>query len=329
MRVVQMSRFGGPEVLDIVEAAVPMPGKGEVLVRVRAAGVNFADTLMRQNKYALTPPLPSVLGHEVAGTVERLGDGVDNILRGARVAAPLFGAGVWFGGYSEYVLIDADFVTPLPDELSFETAAALMVQGLTALYLTKRVNLQGKTVLVNAAAGGVGTLLVQLAKRAGAKSVIAAASTKLKLDLARSVGADIGINYTNRNWNEELLVATGGNGPDVIYESVGGSVTTTSLETLAPLGEIFIYGALNIQSFQLGIPELLRLIFKNQSITGFALAPLLSAATLRSGLLELFDLAVTGQLKITIGGSYPLEQATEAHRNLEERRTTGKIVLAA
>lgn len=327
MRAVQMSRFGGPEVFEVIETPTPMPGPGQVLVRVRAAGVNFAETLMRESRYAVTPELPAILGTEVAGVIEGLGNRVSGLTVGARVAAPLFAAGVSFGGYAEYVLIDAGFVAPLPDALSFEDATALMVQGLTALYLTKQAPPNGKTVLVSAAAGGVGTLLVQLAKRAGAKTVIAAASAPQKLDFARSLGADAGVNYTQAHWVEQARAATAGAGPDIIYESVGGAVTKASLEALAPLGKLVIYGALNIQSFQLGGPELMGLIFKNQSVTGFALAPLLTPESLKMGLAELFDLAMHGQLKVTIAGTFPLERAAEAHRALEGRRTTGKIVL--
>jgi NADPH:quinone reductase len=327
MRAVQMSRFGGPDVLEIVETPTPQPGPGQVLLRVRAAGVNFADTLMRQNRYALTPELPAVLGHEVAGVIEAVGEGVRGLAPGARVVAPLFAAGRFVGGYAEHALIDAAFVAPIPSALSFEVAAALMVQGLTALHLVERVPPEGKTVLVSAAAGGVGSMLVQLAKRAGAKTVIAAASSGDKLEFARSLGADAGVDYTRSDWVERAREASGGAGPDIIYESAGGDVTKASLDALAPLGEIVIYGALNIQSFHLGVPELLGLIFKNQSVTGYALAPLLTSESLQAGLAKLFDLAMNGQLSVTIGGTFPLERAAEAHRALEGRRTTGKVLL--
>lgn len=273
------------------------------------------------------PELPAVLGTEVAGTIEDLGDGVGGLAVGARVAAPLFAAGSYFGGYADRVRIDAGLVVPLPDALSFEHATALMIQGLTALYLTRQAPPRGKTVLINAAAGRVGSLLVQLARRAGAATVIAAASTDKKLEFARSLGADAGVDYTRPDWVDRARAASGGDGPDIIYESVGGAVTKASLDVLAPRGEIVVYGALNIQGFQMGVPELLGLIFKNQSVTGFALAPLLTPESLRTGLTELFDLAVRGQLKVTIGGTYPLERAAEAHRALEGRRTTGKVVL--
>jgi NADPH2:quinone reductase len=297
-----------------------------VLVRVRAAGVNFADTLMRQNRYAVTPELPAILGTEIAGIVEKLGAGVSGIEVGMRVASPLFVGGQHCGGYVDYIVVDAGLLAPLPSSLPFEVATALMVQGLTALYLTRQISPRGKTVLVNAAAGGVGSLLVQMAKRAGAKAVIAAAGTDEKLDFARSLGADVCVNYTRSGWVKLARSASGGE-PDIIYESAGGDVTKASLEALAPLGELVVYGALNIQEFQIGVPELLGLIFKNQSVTGFALAPLLTPDSAKAALAELFELAVRGELKVTIGGTYPLHQAAEAHRALEERRTTGKLVL--
>lgn len=327
MRAVQIARFGGPEVLELVDLPTPTPGPGQVLVQAGAAGVNFAETLIRENRYAVTPTLPAVLGTEVAGVVRDRGPGVHGLAVGTRVAAPLFAAGVHFGGYADHVLIDANVVVPLPDDLSFADATALMVQGLTALFLTRQVSPRGKTVLVTAAAGGVGSLLVQLAKRAGATSVIAAASTARKLEFARALGADAGVNYSQPDWVELARTATGGRGPDIIYESVGGVVTKASLEALAPLGNLVIYGALNIQAFDLGVSELLGLIFKNQSLTGFAFAPLLTPEGLKSGLTELFELAGRGELTVRIGGSYALEQTAEAHRALSGRSTTGKLVL--
>jgi NADPH2:quinone reductase len=174
MNTVRISRFGGPEVLEIAEVPTPLPGPGQVLVRVRAAGINFADTLMRRNRYAVTPELPAILGTEIAGIVEKVGVAASGIEVGMRVASPLFVAGQHVGGYVDYVVVDAGLLAPLPSSLPFEVATALMVQGLTALYLTRQIPPRGKTVLVNAAAGGVGSLLVQLAKRAGAKAVIAA-----------------------------------------------------------------------------------------------------------------------------------------------------------
>ncbi|HKU36994.1 MAG TPA: zinc-binding dehydrogenase [Polyangiales bacterium] len=329
MKTVQFDRFGGPEVLELVQKPIPELHPGQVLVRVRASGVNLADTLIRENRYAVTPQLPATPGFEVTGTIERVATGVSGLSAGMRVAVPLFAAGAVEGGYAEYVVADADLVIPLPSGLSFEAATALMMQGLTALYLVRQTRPAGKTVLVHAAAGGVGTLLVQLAKRAGATRVIAGASSVHKLELARSLGADAGIDYTRTDWIEAVRRETADKGPDIIYESVGGDVTAGALEALAPLGNLVIYGALNIQSFELGVPELVRLIFKNQALTGFALPTLLTPEGLRTGLVELFDLAECGELKVEIGGRFAFEQAAEAHRVLSERRSVGKLVLVA
>jgi NADPH:quinone reductase len=326
MKAVQFSRFGGPEVFETVEVPTPKPGPGHLLIRVQVTGVNFADTLMRADRYAVTPSLPAILGSEAAGHVEAVGSGVDEFSLGQRVAAPLF-AGTGLGAYAEFVLIDAALAVPLSDAVSFEQAVAVMNQGLTALYLTRQAPPKGKSVLVNAAAGGVGSILVQLAKRGGARTVVAAASSADKLDFVRSLGADVGVNYTQAGWTDQLREATDGVGPDIIYESAGGDVTIKSLESLAPQGQIVIYGALNIQSFQLGVPELLGLIFKNQSLTGFAFVPLLTPPGLRSGLAELFELVTRGELTVTIGSRYPLTDAAQAHKALEGRRTTGKLIL--
>jgi NADPH2:quinone reductase len=328
MKAVQINRFGGPEVLQTVDIPTPVPGAGQLLVRVRSIGVNLADTLTRMDRYAVTPPLPAVLGSEAAGVVEAKGADVHGFAIGQRVVAPLFASNN-LGAYAEFVVIDAGLAVLLPDGISFEQAVALPIQGLTALYLTRQASPKGKSVLINAAAGGVGSLLVQLAKRAGARTVIAGGSSVQKLEFARSLGADAGVNYTEQNWIDELRGLTGGNGPDIIYESVGHEVTKASLAALAPLGQIVIYGALNIQSFQLGVPELLGLIFKNQSLTGFAFAPLLSPEGLRAGLDELFDLVTRGELLVTIGGRYPLAEASQAHSALEGRGTTGKLVLTS
>lgn len=324
MKAVQFSRFGGPEVLETVERPNPQPGPGEVLVRVRAAGVNYFETLMRRNLYAVTPELPMAPGVEVAGEIEAVGEGIDAALRGARVAVPMFAVGRPNGGYAEYLAIDAASVVPLPDGLSFEHAVALLVAGLTVLHLVRRSPPNGRTVLVTAAAGGVGSLLLQLAKHAGAERVIAVAGGAEKLEVAHSLGAEIGIDYREPGWAERIREATGGHGADIVYETVGGAVTKACLGVLASAGEL-VFAALG--RFELTAAELEGMLFRNQSLKGFALLPLLTPESLRADLAELFGLAAAGALTVTVGGCYPLDQAAEAHRALESRRSTGKVVL--
>jgi NADPH2:quinone reductase len=326
MNAVQIRRFGGPEVLEFITRETPVPAPGEVLVRVRAIGINLADTLTREDRYAVTPELPVVLGNEAVGNIVALGSAVSGFALGARVAVPLFAIGA-LGGYADHIVVDANLAVPIPDGISFEQATALMVQGLTALSLVRHASPAGKTVLVQAAAGGVGSLLIQLAKRAGATSILAAASTDEKRAFARSLGADHGVDYTKPDWTTVVRAMTDGNGPDVIYESVGGEVLKASLEVLAPFGEIVVYGALSFPHVQIREPELLGLIFKNQSITGFAIPTFLTPATLKTGLAELFDLVLRGELSVTIGGTYPLAEVADAHRAIEGRHTTGKLVL--
>ncbi|RWQ69326.1 MAG: zinc-binding alcohol dehydrogenase family protein [Mesorhizobium sp.] len=324
MRAIQLNRFGAPDVLDVVEMPKPEPQPGEVLIRVHAAGVNFFEVLMRADRYAVTPDLPMVLGVEAAGIVEAVGQGVDTSLTGRRVAAPLFASTRPFGGYADYVTIDAKLAVPLPDTLSFEAATALMVQGLTAFHLLRQSQPAGKSVLVTAAAGGVGSLLVQLAKRQGASAVIAVAGSRAKLDLALSLGADAAVDYSTPDWPARVREAAGGAGVDIVYDIVGGSMTAASLQALAPCGEL-VFAALG--RYAIGASELEAMITRNQSLRGFALLPLLSADGLRANLSELFHLAASGQLAVPQGGRYPLDQAAEAHSSLEKRRSTGKVVL--
>ena len=324
MKAVQFSRFGGPEVLEVVELPAPLPQAGEVLVRVRAAGINFFEVLMRADRYAVTPQLPMYPGVEVAGVVEAVGQGVDAALQGRRVAAPLFASQRPYGGYAEQVTMPADLAVPLPDEVSFEEATALMVQGLTALHLLRRSPPEDRTVLVPAAAGGVGSLLVQLAKAKGAAKVIAAAGGAGKLELALSLGADVAIDYTNPDWPARVRELAGEEGADIIYDTVGGALTALSLQALAPGGEL-VFAALG--RYGLEPSDLEAMIGRNQSLRGFALLPLLSPQVLRASLSELFQLTASGRLRVAIGGRFPLDQAGEAHQLLEERRSTGKVVL--
>ncbi|MEZ2130506.1 MULTISPECIES: zinc-binding alcohol dehydrogenase family protein [unclassified Sinorhizobium] len=324
MKAVQLNRFGGPDVLEIVDVPTPEPGQDEVLVRIHAAGVNFFEVLMRADRYAVTPELPMIPGVEVAGVVEQVGPGADETLLGARVAVPLFAIGISSGGYAEFIAVDGASVTRLPDGLSFEDAVALMVQGLTAFHLVRRSVPKGKSVMVNAAAGGVGSLLVQLAKDAGARRVIGAAGSQEKAALVLSLGADAVVDYSRPDWVDRVREASEGQGVDIVYETIGGSMSKASLTALAPCGEL-VFAALG--RFELEKAELERMISGNQSLKGFALLPLLQGEEMAKSLGSLFEMAASGRLKILRGGRYRLQEAALAHDALECRRTIGKVVL--
>lgn len=324
MKAVQFTRFGPPDVLELVDLPVPEPERDEVLVRVHAAGVNFFEVLMRADRYAVSPNLPMFPGVEVAGVVERLGPDADPLLAGARVAVPLFAIGRGSGGYAEFIAVNGGSVVRLPDAVSFATAVGLMVQGLTALHLTRRSRTKGNAVLVSAAAGGVGSLILQLARRDGAKIVIAAASSEEKRALTLSLGADFAVDYTVPGWQEDVRRHSGGCGADIIYDTVGGAFSRAALDALAPCGELVLAA---MGRFGLKPEDIERMLGENQSIKGFSLLPLLTPRGLQDDLGALFDLAAKGRLAVVEGGRFPLEKAAEAHRAIEERRTAGKVVL--
>lgn len=322
MRVVQLNRFGGPEMLEFLETATPVPRPGEILVQVRAAGVNYFEVLLREDRYATTPDLPLAMGVEVAGIVEAVGKDVPADIVGTRVAVPLFGIGGG-GGYADNVIANADDVCPLPPSLSFEDAAALQVQGLTALHLVRHGPPRAKKVLITAAAGGVGSLLVQLSRSNGAELVIAAASTHEKRQLVLSLGADVAIDYTRSDWGQKVLEVTGG-GVDIAYDLVGGRTTKECLNSLAPGGEL-MFSALG--RVDLKPSELEAMFGLNQAIRGFALLPLVTREGLQKDLAWLFDQAAQAKLRVVQGGQFPLASVADAHRALESRASVGKIVL--
>jgi NADPH2:quinone reductase len=327
MKAVQYSRFGGPEVLGIIETETPSPGPGEVLIAVGAAGINFFEVLMRQDRYAVTPALPLIPGVEVAGTVAALGAGVTGLEPGRRVAAALFAAGIQSGGYAEQVVAPAHVVAPVPDALSFTEATALQVQGLTALHLLRRNPAAGRTVLISAAAGGVGSLLVQLAKRGGARRVIAMASSAEKRALAQELGADVTVDYSLPDWPDAVRSAAGGGGPELIFDASGEDIPGKNLALLAPFGRLVLYGPLSISDFRPDADDLKTLIFGNRALTGFSLLPNLAPDRLKVDLQDLFALAASGAIRVLPGGRFPLAQAGAAHAALESRRTAGKVVL--
>ncbi|MBT2413954.1 zinc-binding dehydrogenase [Streptomyces sp. ISL-12] len=322
MRAVRFHAYGSPDVLRVDEVPVPQPGPGQVLVRVTAAGVGFADVQIRAGLMRQTAlpdlPMPFSPGFEVAGTVAAAGPGVDPTTVGRRVVGAPAG-----GGYAELALVSADAALPCPDALDDHTALALLGQGTTAVGVTRAAALHaGDTVLVEAAAGGVGSLLVQLARRAGA-TVIGAARGEKKLAAAEQLGAHIVIDYTAPDWHEQARDAAGGS-VQVVLETTGGPVSAAAFDLLTPgTGRMVIYGTASGQAPRF---DPLAVYHRGVSVTGFAsmaLAPD-QQARLRD---EAFGLAAVGELEPVIGTVLPLSQAAAAHRAFEERATIGKTVL--
>ncbi|WP_016701326.1 quinone oxidoreductase family protein [Actinoalloteichus spitiensis] len=320
MRAIQVAETGGPEVLTPVELADPEPAPGEVLVEVGAAGVNFIDTYQRSGVYRME--VPFVPGLEGTGRVTAVGSGVTRFSAGDRVAWAQTSA-----SYAERVAVPADGAVLVPEGVSDEQAAAMPLQGMTAHYLvasTRPVG-HGDTVLVHAAAGGVGLLLVQLAKARGAR-VLGTVSTDEKEHLARTAGADEIIRYTEADVAEEVRRLTGGAGVDVVYDGVGRDTFDASLASLRPRGMLVLFGG---SSGQVPPFDLQRL---NAGGSLFVTRPTLAhhiadRAELEWRARELFDLIASGRLDLRIGGRYPLQDARQAHEDLEARRTSGKLLL--
>ncbi|GAA5334147.1 MULTISPECIES: quinone oxidoreductase family protein [Thermus] len=317
MRAIRVHEVGGPEVLRLEDLPLPEPGPGEVLVRLEAIGVNYIDTYKRKGLYPM--PLPFTLGEEGAGVVERVGEGVLGVRPGDRVAF----ANVQ-GAYAEYQLVPAERLVPIPEGLSPKLAAAALLQGMTVHYLLKSTYPvgPGTQVLVHAAAGGVGTLLVQWAKRLGA-TVYATASTEEKRALARSLGADYALPYEGF---AQAVKALSGGGVDVVYDGVGQATFLESLEALRPRGYLVLFG----QSSGPVPPQDPQILNRKGSL--FLTRPTLHHYTAsRKELLwragEVFQGVREGWLKVLIGAEFPLEKAKEAHEALEGRKTTGKVLL--
>ena len=320
MKAVRIHELGGPEVLRYEDCPSPTPGPGQALIEVEAIGVNFADVSTRSGSY---PPasLPTTPGIEAAGVVSAVGDDVTDVNIGDRVA-------YWgvMGSYTQQVAIPANLLVKIPEGLDTRTGAAVMVQGMTAHYLAYGIySLKpGDSVLVHAGAGGTGLLLIQMAKRAGA-FVFATVSTDEKAALAREFGADMAINYTRENFEDEVKKATDGRGVQVVYDSVGRTTFDKSLKCLARRGYLALYGQSSGP-----VPPIDTASLARGSV--FLTRPSLFDYTAdREDLLrragEVLGWVSSGELKLRIGGTFPLADAAEAHRQLEGRESTGKLLL--
>ncbi len=320
MKAIRIHEFGGPEVLRYEEVGRPSAGPDAALVAIEAAGVNFIDTYQRGGNYPVA--LPYVLGIEGGGTVEAVGDEVTAVSPGDRVAFSMSP-----GTYADYTAVPAWKLVLIPAGVSTETAVAAQVQGTTAHYLTHSTYpvQEGDLVLIHAAAGGTGQLAVQLAKRLGA-TVYGTASTEEKAALAKAMGADEVILYTEEDFEEEIKRLTDGRGVDVVYDSVGRDTFDKSLNCLRPRGVLVLFGASSGPVPPFDPQELNRKgsLFLTRPSLGHYMA---SPEEIRGRTADLFGWLSAGQLRVTVDVTFPLSEAADAHRYLEGRRTKGKILL--
>src|SRR5260221_1065724 len=321
MRAIQVQKTGGPEVLTLMDLPIPKPKPNEALVKIAASGVNFIDVYFREGRYP--SPLPFVDGQEAAGTVTEVGSDVKSVKVGDRVAYSNV-----IGTYAEYAAVPADRLVRVPDTITDQQAAAAMLQGMTAHYLTHTTHplKKGEIMLVHAAAGGVGLLLVQMAKNIGAR-VIGTAGSEEKAKLAREAGADEVILYATQDFEAETKRLTDGKGVHVVYDGVGQSTFDKGLNVLRTRGHMVLFGAssgpvapvdpiklMQKGSLTLTRPSLIHYVATREELER------------RAG--EVFGMITAGKLKLRISHVYKLEEAQQAHRDLEARKTTGKILLA-
>ena len=325
MKGIGVRAFGGPEALELLDWPVPQPGPGEARVKLAVAGVNFMDVYMRSGQYAKSQtyatPLPLLLGMEGAGVVDAVGPGVEEFRPGDRVA--------WCisrGAYAEYAVVPAWKLVPVPEGVALELAAALQLQGSTAHYLTHSLfPLQpGQTCLVHAGAGGVGQLLVQLARARGAR-VLATVGCAEKADIVKRHGAEAAILYRETDFREAVMALTEGAGVHVVYDSVGRDTIHKSIRSLRRRGTCVMFGAASGQVE--GIAPLELAEAGSVFFTRPHLADYMQPHEVRGRARDLFELAASGRLEVTIDRTYPLARLADAHRALEARQTRGKLLI--
>lgn len=322
MKAIQFKSYGGPDVLEIIHTEMPKVNENEVLIDVKAIGVNYADTARREGQYVVPTALPFIPGAEVAGVVAEVGTNVKDIKKEMRVVTLIEN-----GGYADYAVAPANSLIPVPDEVPFEKAVALPLQGLTAYHIIKTMGRmeKGETVLVHAAAGGVGSLAIQLAKIFGAGKIIATASSTDKLAFAKKMGADHLVNYSETGWEDTVRDLTGGKGVDVALEMVGGDIFHKTVKCLASFGRLVTYGAASGEQTTFHPATLMQ---RNQSVIGFFLPQITKMPDIfKNSLQELLAYVHKGELELSIWGVYDLDEAALVHQLLQGRMTKGKIVL--
>lgn len=325
MKAIVVRQYGGPEVLRYEEVSDPEPTPGEVLLKVRVAGFNYADVMMRVGLYKGGPKPPYIPGFEVCGTVTRLGQGVSGLQAGARVLA-FPDPSATGGGYAQLVAISAQRLFPAPPSLSDQEAGAFPIVFLTA-YLALRTAgraAPGESVLIHSAGGGVGTAAVQIARQLGLR-IFATASSDEKLERVKALGADVIINYQDHDFAEEVRRETSGRGVDLILEMVGGKVFDKSLQCLTPLGRLVAVG---IASGRVPKADIAQLLYGNLSVIGFHLGKLLTRPDLVGDALAQLNRWIEEQkIRPVVGPAFPLREAAAAHAMVSDRKNYGKVVL--
>jgi NADPH2:quinone reductase len=324
MHAVRYHRHGGPEVFVREEVPAPVAGEGEVLVRVEAAGVNYADTVRRNGDYYPVPTVfPAIPGREVGGEIVAVGTGVTGWKEGDRVFSTMDD-----GGYAQFAVAKKEKLIKAPDNLDLKVGVALIVQGLTAMLVQKdAARLQpGERILIQGAGGGVGSLSIQLAKLIGAGLVIGVDATEQKRAFIDQQGADIALNYNDPDWTQTVMTATDGKGVDVVQEMTGGQVFTDSLDCLAEFGRLVVYGFASREVIQINPNPLLP---ANKSIRGFYLERYidLKRHLVDAAMAHLAEYVASGKLTVNLAGTFSLDQAGETHRLLEEKESMGKLVI--
>jgi NADPH2:quinone reductase len=323
MKAIQLHGFEGAPSLKLVDIDKPTPGPMEVLIEVKAAGINYADAEQARGRYpTFGKELPFVLGFEAAGIVRETGKEAAGVRPGDLVTAV-----VSSGGYAEFAVASGNAVIPIPKNLSFNEATTIPMHGMTAYTMLKYAVMPvlPRSILVQAAAGGVGLFLVQIAKHLGIQQVIALASSEDKLALLESLGADVTINYMKPDWSDKVKQATDGRGVDAVLQMSSGAIGEESFKLAAPGGRIVMFGAQNYHD-AIGTEQVRQLIWQNQTVAGFAY-PALAPEQIAESLPEFLDLIEKHSIRILADHTYPLSQAAEAHEMLLSRKSVGKIVL--
>ena len=322
MRAVVLNGYEGAKSLRIVDVDKPQPAPSEILIQVKAAGINFAELELIEGRYQVPKEVPFIMGFEAAGIVIEAGHKVKSLKPGDRVTSI-----VSSGGYAEYTIADASAAIPIPDGLSFAEASTIPIQGLSAYALLKyAAKLQlGESILIQSAAGGVGLYLTQLAKLMGSPCVVGLGSTNEKVQLLKRLGADVAVNYSNEGWADQVREATGGKGIEVVLEQASGEVSDECFKLIAPFGRVVMFGAKNVHD-TLPPEKVRQLIFKNQSITGFNF-PSLQPSQIAGCVRPLLELIRSGQVKLFAQHSFALADVGKAYEAMSSRRTIGKIFL--